>query len=242
MSAKHALLGLLLQRPAYPYELADRLQSRLGPAWEINSGQLYQTIKGLERDGLIEPVAGTVEGREDRRVRAITDRGIEEFERWFAEGSPRARLPRRPLLVKLTLAGPDRLNDALSHLDAYEQECTERLSELSREVDAVPMDGLQVRADHVMLRLSLSADVFQLEAELGWARHARERIAWLKGRDAIWLSTDARRASASAEVRVREQAREELFGRLAARDGLSSLGDAPPKRVSARPTRAPGDR
>ena len=35
MSSKHALLGLLLDRPAYPYQLADRMQQRLGPSWKV---------------------------------------------------------------------------------------------------------------------------------------------------------------------------------------------------------------
>src|SRR5271155_1044569 len=101
MSAKHALLGLLLDRSAYPYELADRLQQRLGPAWNVNSGQLYQTIHRLESDGLIERVDGVVGDRNFRHVFAITDDGVAEFERWFDRESG-VRLARRPLLVKIT--------------------------------------------------------------------------------------------------------------------------------------------
>ena len=92
MSAKHALLGLLLHRSAYPYELADRLQARLGPAWAINSGQLYQTISRLEQEGLIEQVEDPVGGREDRHIFAITDSGAAEFARWFESTTNGARL------------------------------------------------------------------------------------------------------------------------------------------------------
>src|ERR1700685_1230557 len=108
MCAKHALLGLLRQRPAYPYELADRLQARLGPAWAINSGQLYQTVQRLEAEGLIERVDATFESHEDRHVFAITDLGVKEFEHWFESETAGARLPRRPLIAKITLAGPGR--------------------------------------------------------------------------------------------------------------------------------------
>lgn len=52
VSAKHALLGLLRERPAYGYQLGERLQERLGPAWAINSGHLYQTLKRMEQEGL----------------------------------------------------------------------------------------------------------------------------------------------------------------------------------------------
>ena len=213
MSAKHALLGLLLQRSSYPYELADRLRQRVGPAWAVNSGQLYQTIDRLEHDGLIERIDTGAQGREDRHVFKATSSGAEEFERWFAEGTSVTRLCRRPLTVKLALAGPARLNDALEQVANYELECAARLTELSRLHESVSVQGPRVRADHVLLRLNLSADIFALEAELRWARHAHEMISWLQGRDAIW-SSQADRGGADAED-AREDARAQLFGRMA---------------------------
>jgi DNA-binding PadR family transcriptional regulator len=217
MSAKHALLGLLLQRSSYPYELADRLRQRLGPAWAVNSGQLYQTIDRLEQDGLIERVQAGAQEREDRHVFKATAGGAEEFERWFAAPASVSRLPRRPLTVKLTLAGPARLSDALEQIAAYERECAQRLNELSRlheSVDeSVAVQGSRVRADHVLLRLSLSADIFALEAELRWASHAHEMISWLQGRDAIW-SSESEHPDAPVKD-ARKDARAQLFARMA---------------------------
>jgi DNA-binding PadR family transcriptional regulator len=218
MSAKHALLGLLLQRDAYPYELADRLQARLGPAWAINSGQLYQTIGKLEQDGLIELVGDGPGSRTERRVFSITERGTAEFERWFAGSTSGARLTRRPLLVKLTLAGPERLDEALKQIAAYERDCAEKLKQLSKMVDEVPADGPQVRADHVLLRLGLSADIFQIEGELRWARHAHEMVSWLRNREALWPSAHERSDARSDTARKRRDARENLFSRMAARN------------------------
>jgi DNA-binding PadR family transcriptional regulator len=222
MSAKHALLGLLLHKPAYTYELGDRLQARLGPAWAINSGQLYQTVKRLERDALIERVGEDAERRDDRHIFAITESGVEEFERWFEEITSAVRLSRRPLLVKITLAGPERLKDALEQIDAYELDCAACLREVSRKQEAIAVEGPQIRADHVLLRLSLSADIFQLEAELRWARHAHEMVSWLLNREAIWPSASERSDASTAEARERRDAREELFARMATRRPLST--------------------
>lgn len=217
MSAKHALLGLLLDRPAYPYQLADRMQQRLGPAWRVNSGQLYQTVKGLEKDGLIERVRSAPGEHQDRHVFQVTQEGVLEFERFFDGGAEAVRLSRRPLLVKITFAGPQHLEEALAKLDAYEAQCARRLTEVARLRDQVPAEGPLLRADHLLLRLNLSADVFQLEGELRWARHAREMLSWLAGRDAVWPSQRARADSAEAQRlrRERGQARRELFGRMA---------------------------
>jgi DNA-binding PadR family transcriptional regulator len=214
VSAKHALLGLLMSRPAYRYQLGDRLQERLGPAWRINSGQLYQTIDRLEDNGLIERVDQANDEQHERHVFAVTAAGAEEFDRWFDDTVSRARLLRRPLLVKITLAGRDRLRDTLAEIDAYEQDCAACLREHLRLREEIPLGGLRVRADHEMLRLNLSADIMQLEGELGWARFARERVSWLLEQDAIWPAAHAR-SDASKASQERQSARADLFGRLA---------------------------
>lgn len=208
MSAKHALLGLLLHRSAYPYELADRLQQRLGPAWDVNSGQLYQTISRLEQDGLIQRVEDGKPGREDRHVFAITEDGVDEFERWFDGVTGGVRLSRRPLLVKITLAGPERLAHALTQIDTYERNCATHLQELAHQRELVAVDRAQLRADHVLLRLNLSADILQLEAELRWAGQARETVRWLLESEAVWPSS---RGHANA-IGDRAETRGELFG------------------------------
>jgi DNA-binding PadR family transcriptional regulator len=216
MSAKHALLGLLLDRPAYPYELADRLQRRLGPAWAVNSGQLYQTVSRLEQEGLIERVAGSSGPRDDRHVFAITEAGVAEFERWFERAASGARLSRRPLLVKITLAGAERQREVLHQIDAYELDCAERLNELSSMREAISLEKARLRADHVLLRLNLSADIFQLEGELHWARQARETVSWLLEQDVVWPTTRARATAVADTERERRVIRKELFDRMSA--------------------------
>jgi DNA-binding PadR family transcriptional regulator len=133
MSARHALLGLLLDRDSYPYELADRLASRLGPAWDVNSGQASQICRSLEREGMIERVEQAGESRDRRQVYRISPRGAERFESWFSQTAVSVPRSRRPLLVKLALAGPDRLQAAHEQIDVHERACATRLHDLQIE-------------------------------------------------------------------------------------------------------------
>ncbi|HSZ69446.1 MAG TPA: helix-turn-helix transcriptional regulator [Solirubrobacteraceae bacterium] len=213
MSATHAVLGLLLNKPTYPYELGNQLERRLGPSWAVNTGQLSQIIKRLEKEGLIERVGGATGARDDRRIFAITEAGIQEFERWFSTSAPRgARLPRRPLLVKVSLAGPQRLTEALQQIDSYEDECTTELARLTSE-QAKIVDGPIVRADDEFLRLALAENIIEKEGQLEWTKLARERVSWLLEQNAIWPSTRGRAGAANDEARG---AREELFRDMAA--------------------------
>jgi DNA-binding PadR family transcriptional regulator len=225
MSTKHALLGLLLDRPAYRYQLGHRLQERLGPAWAINSGHLYQTIDRLEKEGLIERIDGAPGNRRDRYIVEITDGGVDEYERWFQEDISAAQLIRRPVLVKIALAGPERLQSALKQIDAYERDCATRLRELARHRDEIPAGGPRVRADHVLLRLGLSADITHMEGELGWARHAHEMVSWLLEQDVVWPHTRRHADASPGKASDHEGAREELFGRIARRRLRPMPGD-----------------
>jgi len=217
MSARHVLLGLLLDRPAYPYQLADRLEQRLGSSWQVDSGQLYKTVKLLERGGLIERVDDAAENpradnRAERHVFQITQRGIEEFERWFDQTRDPVRLPRRPLLAKIAFAGPDRLARTITKLDGYEHDCAERLCETIGMRDALPnTEDELLRADHLLLRLNLSTDIYSLEVELRWAKEARTLLTWLSEQDrTLWpngCNGDGQKLGASA--------RSQLFTRIA---------------------------
>jgi DNA-binding PadR family transcriptional regulator len=216
MSTKHALLGLLLQGSSYPYQLADRLGERLGPSWLVDSGQIYKTIKGMEDLGLIEPVDRVGGDRDERRrFFAITERGTEEFEQWFYATTDQVRLPRRPLLLKITLAGPRRLNGALKQIDTYELDCTTCLQEILRAREGIPRQGVRVRADHLLLRVNLGADIAHLEGELKWARDARDVVSRLLSQKAIWPSNPEHTSILPDRTPNPEVAREELFDQMA---------------------------
>jgi hypothetical protein len=167
--------------------------------------------------GFVAEVGSSREGDGRRRVMAITATGVEHFEEWFVTETAGASLSRRPLLVKIALAGRERLKDVLVHIDAYEHNCAEKLRELSKARDDVPRDAPRVRADHVILRLGLSADIGQLQAELDWARHAREVVRWLEKQDALWFSGPGRPEDALEEGEDRREAREQMFARMASR-------------------------
>ncbi|MCK9904524.1 PadR family transcriptional regulator [Parafrankia colletiae] len=53
MSVRNGLLALLAERPMYGYQLRAEFETRTGSTWPLNIGQVYTTLRRLERDGLV---------------------------------------------------------------------------------------------------------------------------------------------------------------------------------------------
>lgn len=59
MSIKHALLVLMLDEPTSASQLQTKFEETMG-IWQLNIGQVTQTIQRLQRDGLAETAGTTV--------------------------------------------------------------------------------------------------------------------------------------------------------------------------------------
>jgi PadR family transcriptional regulator AphA len=82
MSLRHALLGLLAERPASGYDLIKQFESQLSMVWPAQQSQVYGELTRLDEQGWIE-VTGT--GARNRREYGITDAGRAELRRWLTE-------------------------------------------------------------------------------------------------------------------------------------------------------------
>lgn len=119
MALKHLVLGILRQEPAHGYRVAARLLALAGSLRRVETARVYETLGGLEREGAIAARIAADGGRE-RRVWETTERGREELGRWLDRPVPSAAWLRRPLLVRLAIAGPSdprRLAAARSELE-----------------------------------------------------------------------------------------------------------------------------
>src|ERR1700741_3745937 len=74
--AEPALLLLLRERPAYGYELLERLPELTGEA-RVEMGNLYRLLRALEEERLV-----TSEWSDGKRTYAITDHGRALLDQW----------------------------------------------------------------------------------------------------------------------------------------------------------------
>jgi len=182
MSVKYAVLGLLVQRRGYGYDLVQRFEGQIGPGWQLNAGAIYVALDKLEQEGLVRPIATedaiaptrrrTVRGA-PRVVYEPTERGLERFDEWMREPSALAPL-REELHLKLALSRRRDLPRLLELVAEQERNCLRRLEE---HADETPLDELVERsAPWPALAAAMVRDA---EAE-----HLQATVAWLRRIDA----------------------------------------------------------
>ena len=88
MSVRHAVLGLLAQRPRHGYELRAAFQALVGGKenWDVKPAQIYTTLMRLEQGGFIAEDCIEQDAGPEKRIYAITLTGRKILAEWFACG------------------------------------------------------------------------------------------------------------------------------------------------------------
>jgi DNA-binding PadR family transcriptional regulator len=205
---RYGVLGLLIERRGYGYELVQRLARRLGAAWQLNPSAVYGALDQLEAQGLIEPVAAAAKAsggaepvrplsrRGERIVYEATERGVAEFERWLARPSERLEPIRSELALKLALGSAERAPTLLAAIEHEErlifacmQEECEAAAGRSAEKrsPALRLVGEQRTAAELAAAGASSLVAVEmtlrLQAELDWLSIARETLAHVQDRE-----------------------------------------------------------
>jgi len=83
---KFAVLGLLAWRgPLSGYQVKQVYEVSASFFWNVSYGQIYPSLKQLADEGLVTSYLERDEGRPERRVYEISDRGRERLHEWLVE-------------------------------------------------------------------------------------------------------------------------------------------------------------
>lgn len=172
-----ALLGLVIQRPSYGYELVQRFERTFGDSLELSSpSQVYTALDTLMRRALIEEVRLTAEEagvvRQPKPHYRATSEGIRSYQEWLIAQVREQR--RRSRLFARQLAALDP-QAALEVIDRYEQACLQEAGSTSLAVVSGSMDGPAGLA----ARLVSEEERLAVDASLSWIEYARRELGAL---------------------------------------------------------------
>lgn len=166
MSIPHALLALLESRPGYGLQLKNEFEAWTGEVWPLNVGQVYTTLRRLERDGLVD-AEGVVDERQ--RLYALSETGREELERWLTTPAADRGPPRDELVIKVLMS---LMVDSVATSELVQVHRRSLMVELQQYtrlkscIDADDLAGLLV----------LDAQIFRVEAMARWLDLCEARI------------------------------------------------------------------
>lgn len=179
-SASMPLLGLLIERPSYGYELMQRFERLYGDALRLSGSRpVYQALEELQDRGLIGQVqVAQAPSRRPRVHYQPTEKGLASYEDWLIEQLNQERENARLFAKRLLMLDP---RSALEVLDRYEHECLDEVnlaqeSELPRAGEGT--EGLVHRLSHEDERLTLGV-------RLSWFEFARHEVRKLIQRRAL---------------------------------------------------------
>lgn len=131
MPVKHAVLGLLVERRGYGYEIANRLRERLGPGLAIPEGTVHTSIRNLRKAGHVEVVGRKLRGEQVAVLYGATQTGVSEYQGWLDE--PLARSPvRDDLYLKFAMVDTGRLPMFRAEFQRLELECVAEIAAHTR--------------------------------------------------------------------------------------------------------------
>jgi DNA-binding PadR family transcriptional regulator len=169
VATRDALLGLLEDHPRHGYELKQLHDRLFGGGRELRFGQVYASLSRLLRDGLV--IVDSVERDEgpDRKVYAITSRGVARLEEWLLDPIDPTIYLRSEQFTKVVLA-------LLSGRSA------EEILDVQRATHLRTMRKLTRKKHTGDVADALTADfaLFHMEADLRWIELTGARLEKLR--------------------------------------------------------------
>jgi DNA-binding PadR family transcriptional regulator len=170
-----ALLGLVIERPSYAYELAQRFERTYEGALSLSSvSHVYTALATLKSRALIEEIPGVREGRRPRRFTA-TPKGLRDYREWLLGQLSEDRRRQRLFVLQLAALTRDP-HEALEIIAEYERTCLEeaRSAPLGNAQGVASVGGTELAA-----RLVAEEHRLAVGAKLAWVQYARRELSGL---------------------------------------------------------------
>ncbi len=177
VSTKHVVLGLLIERPGYGYDLQRRFNPRFR-FLSLSEKVTYKVLDQLKDEGWIERVGikqvGQTERGAPRVIYGATESGHEEFGRWIAEPCE-IGIAREEVHVKVVLSQPPDWPRVIELTEKLEKACLAAMHEM-QEGNGPTLDQLadpEIPWDTVAAVLVDDAECTRLQGMIDWLQRVR---------------------------------------------------------------------
>jgi DNA-binding PadR family transcriptional regulator len=177
-----ALLGLVIERPSYAYELARRFERTYEGVLALSSvSHVYTALAVLRERKLIEELPGTRVGRRPKPHYQATAKGLAGYGQWLV-GQVDEDLRRQRLFVLALARFIRNPHAALEILAGYEQACLTEAQHTPVPLHDDDDDGddddgaCAASAPELAARLAAEESRLAIGAKLTWVEYVRREL------------------------------------------------------------------
>lgn len=143
---KYAILGLLLQKPMWGYDIMKAFSETLDEFWHAKHSQIYTELRKLLEEGLVRYDIEKSGELLEKKVYTLTEDGRNDFMEWLVEETPLQPVPKDVFRLKLYFSQFLDLASRLDMLRAQKALHAQRLLHLSAKYEQyggppTPADG-----------------------------------------------------------------------------------------------------
>lgn len=174
---KHGILGLINYHEMTGYEIMQAFRDSLNFFWKAQTSQIYRELQTLEKKKWVEKTFVPQQGKPDKNIYSITEKGRCELLRWLSDGDLGLN-PRTPILMKVFFMGEQNREDNICYFEELKAYCRMILKSL----ETVPE---QIGAYCTFLDAGEKALYWEMTVEYGrrnmqmcmeWAQHCIDQL------------------------------------------------------------------
>ena len=186
VSMTNAVLGLIVERRGYGYDLIRRFNERFGAAWNLNQSTVYAAIDSLYDRELItaRDENGSLTGGRPRRSPRIiyesTPAGVERFETWLTAPIGKVEPVRAEVFLKVALATQEHALALLQVIDAQIDACANALAKQLAGYELDAAGAHEVRWATAAGYYINDVAIGRLQGDLAWLRRVRAGVEALR--------------------------------------------------------------
>ena len=181
--SRYALLGILSMCPGSGYDVKKLMEQSTSNFWRESYGQIYPILKQLVNEGLAISHAEKQEGKPERYVYTLTDKGFEELRQWLTEPIEQM-VERNELLLKLFFGRQNTIGGNIEHVQQF-QKLLEQLLHKYRGIEAYVRANCEDNVDMCYSLITVRYGIHRSQALLAWCEETIDTLHTFSEMDGI---------------------------------------------------------
>ena len=177
---KYVLLGGLSYQPLTGYQLKQFVDSSTRHFWYAQTSQIYRTLDGLEKEGLLASEIQEQNDRPDRRLYRITPAGRADVQDWLAQPLTAISPTKDSLLVRLFFSARLEKETVLTQLrlqrSLHQQQLSLYRNEIAAMISQSAQQNPELKRDALLWDVTRRNGELVEEAYVRWLDEAIQRI------------------------------------------------------------------